>query len=83
MFVDLNNVKSVGICGRAAPGGTTARARACARPALAAAECCCSNSTLETGPAEPLQAGAAVLGSVFSKNQISGPPSPSAPRLLV
>lgn len=41
--------------------------------ALAGAECCCSNSTLDTDSAEPLKAAAAaaVLGSVFSKNQIS------------
>lgn len=38
--------------------------------ALAGAQCCCLNSTLDTHSAQSLKA-AAVLGSVFSKNQIS------------
>lgn len=54
--------------------------------ALAVADCCCSNSTLDMDSAESLKA-AAVLGSVFSKNQISeqkdAPSCSRAPRLLV
>lgn len=32
--------------------------------AVAAVECCCSNSSLDTASAEPLKAAAAVLGSI-------------------
>lgn len=76
------------VCGRAASGGRSTHS-VCLRVhvhvhmqtdrALAGAECCCSNSTLETDSIESLKAAAAVLvsalesvlGSVFSKNQIS------------
>lgn len=64
MFLDLNYVKSVDIRERAASGGRRGSTninisclRGDQRPhvqAVAVAECCCSNSTLETASAEPV-----------------------------
>lgn len=64
MFLDLNYVKSVDIRERAASGGRRGSASmsiVCLRgeqhmhvQAVAAVECCCSNSALETDSAEPL-----------------------------